>query len=295
MSAAGEGAIGAGDLSDLGDLRELREPNPRPSLLGGLPRMLRDVRRHRHLVSNFVQRDIRLKYRKSNLGYVWSLLEPLLMTGVYVILFSVIAGNPKPLYPLWVAIGVITWGYFGKALNGSLTALTGHEGIIKQVYFPRVLFAITTVCSGAVMALLSLLVSIPFLIYHHIGPTFGLLMVPAGLVLTGLFAMGLGLALACLNVVFRDAEFIMRFVVRAGFYLSPVMWTFHMVPKSRATVAILLNPMSVPITLVRNGIDGSSLGIAPGWIAYSIAVCVGLFAVGVSIFQRYEAGVVKSL
>lgn len=290
MSAAGESALDGGP-----GLGELAEPNPRPSLVGGLGRMVRDVRRHRHLVSNFIQRDIRLKYRNSSLGYFWSILEPLLMTGVYVVLFTVIAGKPEPLYPLWVVIGVITWSFFGKALTGSLTSLTGHEGIIKQVYFPRALFSVTTTGSGAVMALLSLLVAVPFLIYHRIPPTPALLLVPAGLLLTGLLAMGLGLALACLNVVFRDAEFIMRFVVRAGFYLSPVMWTFHMVPKSRATDAILLNPMAVPITMVRNGIVASPLGISSGWIVYSVAVCAAMFAVGVCIFQRYEAGVVKSL
>jgi ABC-type polysaccharide/polyol phosphate export permease len=284
--------VSAGSAVELG---ELVEPNPPPSLLGGLARMARDVRRHRHLVGNFVSRDIRLKFRDSKLGYLWSILEPLLMTGVYVVLFTVIAGKPEPLYPLWVVIGVITWNFFGRSLTGSLTALTGNEGIIKQVYFPRILFAVNTVASGAVMALLSLFVAVPFLIYHRIPPTAGLLLVPAGLLLTALFAMGLGLALACLNVVFRDAEFIMRFVVRAGFYLSPVMWTFHMVPKSRASVAVLLNPMSVPITMVRNGIDGSSLGISSGWILYSVAVCVSIFLVGVCIFQRYEAGVVKSI
>ncbi len=284
-------ALGSGAI----ELGELLEPNPRPTLLGGPAAMLRDVRRHRHLVTNFISRDIRLKFRHSRLGYLWSILEPLLMTGVYVILFSVIAGKPQPLYPLWVVVGVITWGFFGKALTGSLTALTGHEGIIKQVYFPRILFAVTNASSGAVMAALSLMVSVPFLVYHGIPPTHRLLFVPVGLVLTALFAMGLGLSLACLNVVFRDAEFILRFVVRAGFYLSPVMWTFHMVPKTRASVAILLNPMSVPITLVRNGIDGSRLGISSGWVLYSVAVCIGMFLVGVCIFQRHEAGVVKSL
>jgi ABC-type polysaccharide/polyol phosphate export permease len=274
---------------------ELVEPNPTPSFFGGLTRMARDVRRHRHLVANFISRDVRLKFRDSKLGYVWSILEPLLMTGVYVVLFTVIAGKPEPLYPLWVVIGVITWGYFGKALTGSLTALTGNEGIIKQVYFPRILFAVNAVGSGAVISILSLFVAVPFLVYHRIAPTPSLLLIPAGLVVSALFAMGLGLSLACLNVVFRDTEFIMRFLVRAGFYLSPVMWTFHMVPKSRASIAILLNPMAVPITMVRNGIDGSPLGISSGWVIYSIAVSAAMFVFGVCIFQRYEAGVVRSL
>jgi homopolymeric O-antigen transport system permease protein len=286
MSATSENVLGGA---------ELVEPNPRPSFLGGLPRMFSDIRRHRHLVSNFISRDIRLKYRSSTLGYVWSILEPLLMTSIYVVLFGLIAGKPQPLYPLWVVIGVITWNFFGRALNGSLTTLTGNEGIIKQVYFPRALFAVTNVGSALVMSVLSLLVSIPFLVYHHIMPGLSLFWVPAGLMFMALFGMGMGLALAPLNVVFRDAEFIIRFVVRAGFYLSPIMWTFHMVPKSRASVAILINPLSVPITMVRNGIDGSPLGIANHWVVYSCAVCTAMFAAGVCIFQRYEAGVVKSL
>lgn len=291
--SAREGVVGDADLDRA--LGQLVDPNPRHSFFGGLSRLVRDVRRHRHLVANFISRDIRLKYRNSNLGYVWSILEPLLMTAVYVVLFGVIAGKPQPLYPLWVVVGVVVWGFFGRALNGSLASLTGNEGIIKQVYFPRTLFAVNTVGSGAVMTTLSLLVAVPFLVYHRIMPDLTLLWVPAGLLLTAMFGMGLGLALACLNVVFRDTEFILRFVVRAGFYLSPVMWTFHMVPKSRASVAILLNPMSVPITLVRNGIDGSALGISHGWVAYSVAVCTAVFVLGVCVFQRYEAGVVKNL
>jgi len=274
---------------------ELVEPNPQPSFLGGLPRMFRDIRTHRHLISNFISRDIRLKYRNSTLGYVWSILEPLLMTSIYVVLFGLIAGKPQPLYPLWVIIGVITWNFFGTALNGSLGTLTGNEGIIKQVYFPRILFSVTTVGSAMAMAVLSLFVSVPFLVYHHIPPSLSLLWVPAGLLFMALFGMGMGLALAPLNVVFRDAEFILRFIVKAGFYLSPVMWTFHMVPKSRASVAILINPVSVPITMVRNGIDGSHLGIPTHWVVYSMAVCTAMFVFGVCIFQRYEAGVVKSL
>lgn len=274
---------------------ELVEPNPQDSLVGGFVRLWRDVSRHRHLVSNFIQRDLRIKYRRSTLGYFWSILEPLLLSGVYVILFTIIAGKPEPMYPLWVVIGVIVWNFFSRSLAGSLTALTGNEGLIKQVYFPRALFAITTVGSQMAMAGLSLLVSVPFLIYFGIGPSVNLLMVPIGLLLTAMLAMGVGLGMACLNVVFRDTEFIFRFLTRAGFYLSPVMWTFHMVPKSKATVAVLLNPMSAPITMVRNGIDGSPLGISTPFVIYSVVVCVVSFVIGICVFQRFEANVVKKL
>ena len=273
---------------------DLVEPNPRTSMLGGLWRLSTDVRTYRHLVSNFIQRDLRLKYRSSTLGYFWSILEPLLLSAVYVVLFTIVAGKPEPRYPLWVVIGVITWGFFSRSLTASLTTLTGHEGLIKQVYFPRALFALTATGSQLVMTALSLLVAIPFMIYFGIVPTVGLLMVPAGLLLVALFAVGVGLGLACMNVVFRDIEFLFRFITRAGLYLSPVMWTVEMVPEGRAEIAHY-NPVALPITMIRNGIDGRPLAFETTHIVFSIAVCVLSFVVGVMVFQRFEADVVKKI
>jgi len=253
-----------------------------------------NIQKYKFLISNFIQRDLRLKYRNSVLGYFWSLLEPLMLSGVYFVLFVIIKGNPEQNYPLWVILGVIIWGHFSQSLNGSIGSLTQNSELIKQVYFPREIFAITKVGSSLVIATLGLFVAIPFMYYLDISPNEQLLMVPLGLILVSMLGLGVGLLLACLNAVNRDIEHFFRFVTRAGFFLSPVMWTIEMVPKGIEGY-IMVNPMVVPITMVRNGIDGRSLGIESLYVTYSILFCTISLLLGCMVFKYYEARVVKKL
>ena len=276
---------------------ELVEINAPVPFLAGPREILRNVREHRYLIANFIQRDIRLKYRDSALGYFWSLLEPLGLSAVYFVLFVILAGRPEPEFALWVLVGVIVWGFFAGALGDCLTSLTRHESLIKQVYIPREIFAVTNVGSKLILAALSLLVVVPMMVYFHIPPTVYLLLVPAGLALASLLALGIGLSMACFNVVNRDVDYFFRFVLRAGFFLSPVMWTVELAGnRAKALDALLLNPIAVPITMVRDGIDGHGLaGVPSGYVIYSVAFCVLSFVVGAMIFKRFEATVVKKL
>ena len=273
---------------------KLIEINKNKSFWLGPLTIWKNIREHHYLISNFIQRDLRLKYRNSLLGYFWSLLEPLMLSGVYFVLFVIIKGSPEPNYPLWVILGVIIWGHFSHSLNGSIGSLTQNSELIKQVYFPREIFAITKVGSSLVIATLGLFVAIPFMYYLDISPNKQLLMVPLGLILVSMLALGVGLLLACLNTVNRDIEHLFRFVTRAGFFLSPVMWTIEMVPKSLEGY-IMANPMVVPITMVRNGIDGKELGIESLYVTYSILFCTISLLLGCMVFKHYESGVVKKL
>ena len=259
--------------------------------------VLQNIREYNYLLSNFIKRDIRLKYRNSFLGYFWSLLEPLLLSAVYYLLFIIIANNPEKEYPLWVILGVITWSFFSRSLTGCIASLTKNSAMIKQIYFPRELFAINTVGSHLVIAILSLFVALPFMYHFEIAPTIYLLMIPIGLFLASCLALGVGLLLAPLNVVNRDIEHLFRFVTRAGFFLSPVMWTVEMIPASRASVMeyLLLNPMVVPITMVRNGIEGEALSIDLFYIIYSFGFCLSSLLLGATIFKRFETEVIKKL
>jgi lipopolysaccharide transport system permease protein len=275
---------------------QLLEINAPVSFLAGPREIWRNAREHRHLIANFIQRDIRLRYRDSSLGYFWSLLEPLGLSAVYFVLFVILAGRPEPKFALWVLVGVIVWQFFSKSLSDALICLTKHEGMIKQIYLPREIFALTNVGSKLILAALSLLVVIPLMIYFAITPTWHLFMVPVGLILAALLALGVGLSMACLNVINRDVDHFFRFVMRAGLFLSPVMWTVEMAgSRARALDYLLLNPMAVPITMVRNGIDGKGIGVDSGYVIYSVAWCVAAFLIGSMIFKRFEATVVKKL
>tara|TARA_B100001123_G_C15307840_1_gene1023298 strand:- start:413 stop:1276 length:864 start_codon:yes stop_codon:yes gene_type:complete len=281
---------------DSGNSR-LQEKNPPLSLFVGPLVIFRNLKENTNLLWNFIQRDIRLKYRNSMMGYFWSLLEPLILSGVYYVLFMVIAGKADPRYPLWVIIGVITWTFFSKSMNGGIISLTRNGELIKQVYLPREIFAITNVGSNLIIACLSLLIVIPFMIYLEIEPTAQLYMVPLGLILVSCLGLGIGLLFSCLNTINRDIEHVFRIVTRAGLFLSPVMWTIEMLPQSRQTILnyLMLNPMVVPITMIRNGIDGSPLGVELNYIVYSVVFCVSSLLLGAMIFKRYEAETVKYL
>src|SRR5262245_35515911 len=97
---------------DVSHPAELVEINPQVSFLAGPRQMWRGIRQHRQLVTNFIQRDFRLRYRNSSLGYFWSLLQPLMLSAVYFLLYVIIAGKPEARAPLWIFLGVVTWTFF---------------------------------------------------------------------------------------------------------------------------------------------------------------------------------------
>lgn len=273
----------------------LSEPNPRQAIWRGLPTAWRNVIAHRQLIKELCMRDIRLKYRGSLFGYFWSLLEPLLMAGTFVALFAILSRQHDNAGTLFVVLGIIMWGYFGAAAQRGQSSLTGNASLIESIYVPREIFAIAAIYAQAIMAILSLLVAIPFLLYLRIWPnTMALIYVPLGLLLTTLVATGVGMGSAPWNVLNRDVEYFFNFITRAGMYLSPVMWNIEMVPHAIRKV-VLLNPLCVPMEMVKKGIAGRPLGISSGYVAYSCIACVVIFVLGVLTFRRMEGLVVKKL
>ena len=282
---------------DKSEVPEISNRHPKHHFLSGPYLVWKNITDYFPVLSNFIQRDIQLKYRNSLFGFFWSLIEPLMLSGVYYILFIVIAGRTEPEYPFWVIIGVITWTFFSKILNSSVVALTRNGELIKQVYFPREIFALSITISNLIVTIFSFLVVIPFMIYLNILPTTQLIMVPLGLILVSSLGLGLGLMFSGLNTLNRDIEHLFRIITRAGLFLSPVMWTVKMLPESRQSMIeyLMLNPMVVPISMIRSGFDGTELGIDSFYIAYSVIFCLSSLILGTMIFKRYEPMVVKYL
>jgi ABC-2 type transport system permease protein len=147
------------------------------------------------------------------------------------------------------------------------------------------------------MTALSLLVVVPFMVYFQLPPTRYLLMVPAGLLLLAMLALGIGLGTACLSVINRDVEYFFKFLMRAGMFVSPVMWTVDMIPPARQGMLeyLVLNPVFVPIEMLRSGIVGHSLHVSTSVVIYSVVFCALSLVIGAMVFKRYEAIVVKKL
>ena len=151
---------------------------------------------HQFLIKNLIRKDIKGRYSNSFLGYIWTVLEPALLSTVYYFLFIMIADDPDPLYPVWVIIGVIIWSCFGKVLQSTVTSLTRNASTIHLVYFPRIIFTYASVGSTIWITLMSSVVFIPLLIAYDIGISWQLLLVPIAILLAAFNAVGLGLLLA---------------------------------------------------------------------------------------------------
>ena len=283
-------------MEEGGEMGNLRFVGVKPPLRSAPFSAIKQMFHHRFLIRNLVSREVRGKYRNAILGYGWTVIEPALLTVVYFFLFFMLVGNPDKLYSVWVLVGIIVWGCFGKSLQASVTSLTRNKNTIHIVYFPRLVFPITSVMSNLLITLMSCIVIFPIIYVFDLPITGHLILVPAGVFLSGFLAIGLGMMLAPLNCIYRDVEHLTRFIVRAGFFVSPVMWTYEMaLDRGGFGELAMLNPMLTPITLARHGLEGKFTTLPQEIIAFSIITGIVFWFIGSYIFERYEAGAVKYL
>lgn len=255
-----------------------------------------EVRENRFLVRNLIRREIRGRYRNAALGYAWTVIEPALLASVYWFLFIMLSGNPDEMYAVWVLIGVIVWSCFSKSLNAATNSLTKNMRTIHLVYFPRSIFPVSGVGANIVVTLMSCLVIFPIIYIYDMPIAIHMIWIPVGVMMAGFMALGLGMMMAPLNCVNRDVEHLVRFITRAGFFVSPVMWTAEMAMERGAWgEAALWNPMVVPITMVRHGLEGKSVELPYDIIAASIIISIILYLIGSMVFSKYERGAVKYL
>ena len=258
---------------------------------------LRLLTSHRFLMSNLVRREVRGRFKNAYLGYAWTVIEPAMLAVVYYFLFSLLSGNDDILYAVWVLIGVIVWSCFGKTLQATVGSLTRNASMIHLVHFPRAIFPLTSTVSNIILSLLSSLVVLPLLVVFDVSVTWRLVFVPVAIGLAAAQAIGLGMLLAPFNCVQQDVEHMVRFIVRAGFFLSPVMWTWEMAVERGGLYAdiILINPMVLPITLARHGFEGTPLDMGPEALVFCFAWTVVMWVIGSMVFASKERGAVKHL
>ena len=248
------------------------------------------------LVRNLVRREVRGRYRNAMLGYAWTVIEPTLLSVVYWFLFIMLAGNPDKHYAVWVLIGVIVWSCFGKSLMSSVTSLSGNVRTIHLVFFPRIIFPATAVFANIVITLMSSMVIFPIIWAYGFPIGIHLILIPLSIFLAGILGLGLGIIFAPLNCIQKDVEHLFRFIVRAGFFVSPVMWTYEMaLERGMFGEIVLWNPMVAPITMARHGLMGKWPDMPVNSIIYSISFAIGLWILGSMVFHRYEREAVKHL
>ncbi len=250
------------------------------------------------MLQNFITRDLKVKYRGTLFGYLWSLLEPLSLVLVYYFVFAVIAKRGGEGYPLIVALGVFAYSFMSAVVQAGAVALVSNAALIRRVYMPREIFVVSQVGSNLVVFLLNLVAVIPFMIYYEVVPGWRLVFLPLVVLMMVVFSTGLALMAACANTIYRDVGYVIRVIVRLMFYGTPTIYPLAMVQKSISGPLYelyMLNPVTIYIAIVRNSVMNQPIpmelrhGVVAGIIALATLLLGGM------LFTRWENNAVKYL
>lgn len=262
---------------------------------------LKELVATRELLVNLTMREVSGKYRRTVLGQLWSLINPIVLMLVYTVVFNFIfrarpsEGDPSgiDIYPLWLMCGLLPWLYFMRVVNGGLTSIVSNAGLIKKVYFPRMHLPLSVALSTGVTWAMELGVLILALLIFGAMPLPFIPVLVVWMLLLAMFAVGLAMMLAILNVHFRDTQHFIALVLQMWMYLTPIIYPISLVKEGAEQYGgwILdvyrLNPMERFVAVFRNLLYDNRL---PAWD--DVLWCVGsagiVFALGYWVFSRNE-------
>ena len=257
---------------------------------GWLSLNLREVWRYRELLQLLVWRNTVVRYKQSVVGIGWAIIKPV----TSMIIFSIILGRVAKLpsdgipYPIFTYVALLPWNYFAGCLSGSSGSLVGGAGIVSKVYFPRLILPLSTLFTGLVNFCISFTVLIGMMIWYRdqITVTWGIVLLPAFLLLAMMTALAVGLWLSSFMVKYRDVGHLLGYIAQVWMYLTPVAYTSTLVP-ARWRLVYGLNPMAGVVDGFRWALLGRS---QPHWgaLALGTAVTIVILIGGLYYYRRTE-------
>jgi lipopolysaccharide transport system permease protein len=199
---------------------------------------------YRSLVRNLVTKDLKVRYKSSFLGFIWSLLNPLLLMVVYTIVFTKILRSNISHFEIYVLSGLLPWSWCTRSLSSGATSLLDNSTIIKKVYFPRVLLPVSVVASEGINFLLALPTLFLLMLFFRVPFTPWIAYLPVLVIIQAMLLTGLSLFLAALNVIFRDTGVILEVLLLAWFFLTPIFYNIDDAYPNSAQWVYRLNPMA---------------------------------------------------
>jgi lipopolysaccharide transport system permease protein len=254
-----------------------------------------DIVRYRELFGSLFRRDLQARYKGSVLGVAWSLANPLLLMGIYLLVFSVlwqVVGDIDH-YPIYLLSGLVVWVFFSSSLQSATRSMVEYAELIRKVRFPRQLVAFSVVATQLVAfaAMLAVLIVIDLIALPRTREEVWLA-IPLALPVVALTA-GLALAVASANVVFRDVEHLVSAALLPWFFLTPILYAIDRLPgglSEHQTLKEILrwgNPITPPIEALRGPLYAGELP-ALGDVLYTIGAAAAALALGAWVFSRVD-------
>ena len=205
---------------------------------------IKELYAYREMIASLIKRELRGKYKASVLGFLWTLMNPLLQMVVYIVVFSFILKSGIENFPIFLFVSLVPWNFFSISVTSGSTCVINQENLIKKIYFPRVILPISYVTSMFINMLLTFVVIFAVLLLTGYGLNLlAICFLPLIMIIEYILALGICMITSALAVYFRDLEYIMGIITMAWMYLTPILYTADMVPESIRTV-FNLNPMT---------------------------------------------------
>jgi len=254
---------------------------------------LKEVWQYRDLLMLIVRRDFVAKYKQTILGSFWFVLNPLLSTLIYTIIFNKVANIPTDNVPpiLFYLTGLVAWQYFAACLNGTSSIFVANAGIYGKVYFPRLVTPLSIIISSMVQLIVQFGLLIVVLIIYLINQTPLLinkyaLLIPAIILVLAFMALGFGTIISSATTRYRDLTNFMAFGVQLWMYATPIIYPVSSVP-DKLQFIVKYNPVAPLIEAFKYGLIGAGHVSWPG-LAYSLGFTLVLLLFGVLVFNKVE-------
>lgn len=254
---------------------------------------LEDIWRYRDLIKLFVRRDFVAKYKQTILGPLWFLIQPLLTTLIYTVVFGNIANIPTDGLPhiLFYMTGIIGWTYFSTCLNSTSNTFVANAGIFGKVYFPRLTLPISVVISSLIQFFIQFALLAAFMVYYKLvgaefHPNIYMLILPFLIILMAGLGLGFGIIISSLTTKYRDLTNLVGFGVQLWMYATPIIYPLSEIP-DKYRIFVLANPLTPIIETFRFALLGAG---TINWyhLLYSFGFTVFVLAIGIVLFNKVE-------
>ena len=248
---------------------------------------LKDLWTYRELLYFLTLRDVKVRYKQTAIGVLWAILQPVLTTVIFTVIFSQFARfeSLEIPYPLFALSGLLLWLFVNTSITTASNSLVSNTNLVTKIYFPRLIVPIAATLSGLVDLALGFLLLVGLMIYYGVALSWQIALVPVFIILTILLALGFGTLFAALNVRFRDVKFALPFALQIWMFISPVFYPTSILSE-KWRVAFAFNPL----TGILEGFRAALFGGQFDWFALgaSIVLTILLMLLSLFVFKRME-------
>jgi lipopolysaccharide transport system permease protein len=262
----------------------------------------KEIWQYRDLLQMFVKRDVITVYKQTVLGPIWFIVQPILTTLIYIVVFGNIAqistdGTPMALFYL---SGIVIWNYFAESFNQTSDTFTQNAAIFGKVYFPRLIMPLSKVVSGLIKFFIQLAFFLAVYAYYLVSDpgivqaNWTLALIPLYVVIMSMMGMGLGILFTSMTTKYRDLKFLITFGVQLLMYATPVIYPMSTIPEGKLKMFIMANPLS-PIV---EGFKYAFLGAGEvSWngLGYSAGFTVVMLIIGIVVFHKTERNFIDTV